>query len=140
MTERPEDKLLKDWTDEKISDDEYFKRLDKLNKTHKRYKPSLFNKIKGHKVLIISSIVVTLIVLNYIAIYTMKPDQYEKMMTGLIQFLATNPVTIIIVLVIIIPILAPFLFTKETSPSHIVKTRKRPDGGIDFDIWDKDDL
>lgn len=137
MTKKTEDELLEDWANGKISDKKYFKHISDFDKS---YKTSIWTILKNHKILIISSVIVTLIILNYIAIYTMTPDQYSKMMTSLIQTLATNPISIVIILIIIIPILVPFLFSKEKPPSHIIKTRKRPDGDIDIDIWDKKDM
>lgn len=139
MKQKIEKKIEHAWLDGKISDADYFDHQDALDNKTPKPKTSLWGKIKAHKFLTGFIIAIILVIINYIAMYSMTPEQYDKAMNSLIKAIATNPITIIIVLILASPILIPAIFEQKPKPTRTITTHKRPDGDIDIEIWDNKD-
>ena len=139
MNQKIEKKIEQAWFDGKISDADYFAHQDALDNKLPKPKTSLWGKIKAHKFLTGFIIASILVIINYIAIYSMTPEHYAKVINKLIDAIATNPITIIFVLILAAPILLPAIFASKPKPTRTITTHKRPDGDIDIEVWDNED-
>lgn len=141
MRQKTKDKIEEAWLNGKIDDDLYLKYQQ--NEKEKAYtkllheNDSIFTKIKRHAFLIIFSIIILIMIALYTAARLMTPEQFSKFMNHSINMIATNPITITIVLIIFAPILLSSIFAPAPKPDKVVRLTKNYDGSIDAKIFKK---
>lgn len=139
MNQKIKDKIEDAWLKGKL-DDELYHKYQQIEQDKARTKlihenDSIFTKIKRHSFLIIFSIIVLFSIALYVTARLLTPEQFSSLVRRTLNIIATNPITIIIVLIIFAPILLSSIFATEEKPDTVVRFKKNVDGSFDAEVF-----
>lgn len=142
MNQKIKDKIEDAWLKGKL-DDELYHKYQQIEQDKARTKlihenDSILTRIKRHGFLITFSIIVLFSIALYVTARLLTPEQFSTLVKHTINVIATNPITIIIVLIVLIlfaPILLPSIFATREEPDTIVRFKKNVDGSVDAEVF-----
>lgn len=139
MRQKIKDKIEDAWLEGKLDDDLYHKyqqiEQDKARTKLIHENDSIFTKIKRHGFLITFSIIALFSIALYVTARLLTPEQFSTLVKHTINVIATNPITIIIVLILFAPILLPSILATQEKPDTIVRFKKNVDGSVDAEVF-----
>lgn len=141
MNQKIKDKIEDAWRKGKLDDELYFKyqqiEQDKAQTKLIHENDSILTRIKRHSYLIVFSIIVLFSIALYVTARLLTPEQFSALVRRTINIIATNPITIIIVLIIFAPILLSSIFATEEKPDTVIRFKKNVDGSVDAEVFKK---
>lgn len=139
MSQKIKDKIEDAWLKGKL-DDELYHKYQQIEQDRARTKlmhegDSIFTRIKRHGFLIIFSIIVLLSIALYVTARILTPEQFTALVERTTNIIATNPIVIIIVLIVLAPVLIPGIMATKEEPDTIVRFKKNVDGSVDAEVF-----